>query len=65
MRLAGLCESKRKAYAYIRLNEGKVGISKHRYEELVKEGYAALTSSIKELGWHGIHCPACKAQSTK
>jgi hypothetical protein len=47
-RLAGLCESKRKAYVYIRLNKEKVGISKHRYEELAKKAYAAMTAAIKD-----------------
>lgn len=60
MRLAGLCESKRKAYVYIRLNEGKVGLSKQRYDELVKEGYAAMIASMKDLGWHETNCRACK-----
>ena len=50
MRLAGLSESKRRAYAYIRFDEGKVRVSKRRYDELVKEGYAAMTSAIKNLG---------------
>jgi hypothetical protein len=59
MRLAGLCESKRKAYVYIRLNEEKVGISRRRYEELVKEAYAAMTTVIKDLGWHEMNCEAC------
>jgi hypothetical protein len=49
-RLAGLCESRRKAYVYVRLNEEKVGILKHRYEELVKEAYAAMTTAIQNLG---------------
>ena len=65
MRLAGLSESKRKAYAYIRLNEGKVRLSKRRYDELVKEGYAAMTSAIKDLGWHAMNCSVCKDQSVE
>ncbi len=60
-RLAGLCESKRKAYVYIRLNEEKVGISKHRYEELVNEAYKAMTAAIKDLGWHKLNCKACNS----
>ena len=63
MRLSGLSESKCKAYAYIRLNEGKVGVSKRRYDELVKEGYAAMTAAIKDLGWHEINCRVCKNKS--
>ena len=63
MRLAGLSESKRKAYAYIRLNEGKVRLSERRYDELVKEGYAAMTAAIKELGWHKMNCSVCKDES--
>jgi hypothetical protein len=65
MRLAGLSEGKCKAYAYIRLNEGKVGVSKRRYDELVKEGYAAMTAAIKDLGWHEMNCSVCKNQSAK
>jgi hypothetical protein len=65
MRLAGLSESKRQAYAYIRLNEGKAGLSKHRYDELVQEGYAALKATIKDLGLHKMHCPVCKNQPVK
>jgi hypothetical protein len=62
-RLAGLFENRRKAYAYIRLNQGKVRISEQRYEELVKEGYAAMSAAIKDLGWHKRTCPVCKNQS--
>jgi hypothetical protein len=62
VRLAGLSESKRKAYAYIRFNEGKVRLSERRYDELVKEGYAAMTAAIKDLGWHKINCSVCKNQ---
>jgi hypothetical protein len=65
MRLAGLSESKRRAYTYIRLNEGKVGVSKGRYDELVKEGYAAMTAAIKDLGWHQRNCSVCKNRSVK
>jgi len=65
MRLAGLSESKRRAYAYIRFNEGKVRVSKRRYDELVKEGYAAMTGAIKDLGWHEMNCSICKNQSVK
>jgi hypothetical protein len=65
MRLAGLSESKRRAYAYIRFNEGKVRVSKRRYDELVKEGYAAMTGAIKDLGWHEMNCSVCKNQSVK
>jgi hypothetical protein len=57
------CASKRKAYVYIRLNEEKVGISKHRYEELAKEAYAAMTAATKDLGWHEMNCKACKIPS--
>jgi hypothetical protein len=65
MRLAGLSESKRKAYAYIRLNEGKVGLSERRYDELVKEGYAALTAAMKDLGLHKMNCSVCKNESVE
>ena len=65
MRLAGLSESKRRAYAYIRFNEVKVRVSKRRYDELVKEGYAAMTAAIKDLGWHEMNCPVCKNRSVK
>jgi hypothetical protein len=65
MRLTGLSESKRRAYTYIRLNEGKVGLSKGRYDELVKEGYTAMTAAIKELGWHKMNCSACKNHFVK
>ncbi len=58
-RLAGICESKRQAYTYIRLNEGKVHVSKDRYDELVKEAYAGLTAAIKNLGWHRMKCSFC------
>jgi hypothetical protein len=58
-RLAGFCESRRKAYVYIRLKEEEVGISRHRYEELVKEAYATMTAAIKDLGWHEMNCGAC------
>jgi hypothetical protein len=65
IRLAGLCESKRKAYISIRLNEEKMSISKHRYEELVKEAYAALTAAIKDLGWHEMNeCESCHTRSS-
>ena len=65
MRLAGLSESKQRAYAYIRFNEGKVRVSKHRYDELVKEGYAAMTAAIKDLRWHEMNCPVCKNRPVK
>jgi hypothetical protein len=65
MRLASLSESKREAYAYIRLNEGKAGLSKRRYDELVQEGYAALKAAIKDLGWHKMNCSVCKNQPAK
>jgi hypothetical protein len=64
-RLASQFESRRQAYAYIRLNEGKVRVSKQRYGELVKEGYTAMTSAIKDLGWHEMNCSVCKSQLTK
>ncbi len=64
MRLAGLSDRKREAYAYIRLNEGKAGLSKRRYEELVEEGYAAMKAAIKDLGRHKMNCPVCKNQPT-
>jgi hypothetical protein len=63
MRLAGLSESKLRAYTFIRLNEAKVHVSKQRYEELVKEGYTAMTAAMKDLGWHQMNCSACKNQS--
>ncbi len=65
MRLAGLSESKREAYAYIRLNEGKAGLSKRRYDELVQEGYEAMKATIRDLGWHKMNCPVCKNQAVK
>jgi hypothetical protein len=65
MRLAGLSESKRKAYAYIRLNEGKVRLSERRYDELVKEEYAAMTAAIRDLGWHKMNCSVCKDESVE
>jgi hypothetical protein len=64
-RLAGLSESKRKAYAYIRFNEGKVRLSEGRYDELVEEGYAAMKEAIKDLGWHKMNCSVCKNESVK
>jgi len=64
-RLAALIESKRQAYTYIRLNEGKVHVSKSRYDELVKEGYAALTAAIKDLGWHQRNCAVCRNEQGK
>jgi hypothetical protein len=64
-RLAGLSESKRKAYAYIRFNEGKVRLSESRYDELVKEGYAAMKAAIKDLGWHKMNCSVCKNESVE
>jgi hypothetical protein len=60
LRLAEASENRRKAYAYIRLSESKVRISKMRYEELVKEGYAAMISAFKELRWHELNCSVCK-----
>jgi hypothetical protein len=65
MRLAGLSEGKRKAYAYIRLNEGKVRLSERRYDELVKEEYAAMTAAIRDLGWHKMNCSVCKDESVE
>jgi hypothetical protein len=65
IRLADLSESKRKAYAYIRFNEGKVRLSEQRYDELVKEGYAAMKAAIKDLGWHKLNCSVCKNQSAE
>jgi hypothetical protein len=65
MRLAGLADSRREAYAYIRLNEGKAGLSKHRYDELVQEGYAAMKAAIKDVGWHKMNCALCKSQPAK
>jgi hypothetical protein len=59
-RLAGLVEKKRQAYAYIRLNEGKVHVSKLRYDELVNEGYSAMKEAMKEFGSHRLNCPVCK-----
>jgi hypothetical protein len=64
-RLAGICESKRQAYTYIRLNEGKVHVSKDRYDELVKEAYAGLTGAIKDLGWHRMKCTICQKEPEK
>ena len=65
MRLAETSEARRKAYAFIRLSESKVHISKPRYEELVKEGYTAMTTAFKDLRWHEINCPACKKPTTE
>ncbi len=65
IRLAGLSDSKREAYAYIRLNEGKAGLTKQRYDELVAEGYEAMKSAIKDLGWHKMNCSICKSQPVK
>jgi hypothetical protein len=65
MRLAEASENRRKAYAYIRMSESKVRISKQRYEELVKEGYAAMTTAFKELRWHELNCPTCKNEPAK
>ena len=59
-RLAGLIEKRRQAYAYIRLNEGRVHVSKARYEELVNEGYVSMKEAIKECARHGMNCPVCK-----
>jgi hypothetical protein len=59
-RLAGLVENKRQAYAYIRLNEGKVHVSKTRYAELVNEGYITMKEAMKEFGSHRLHCTVCK-----
>jgi hypothetical protein len=64
-RLAEASENRRKAYAYIRMSESKVRISKQRYEELVKEGYTALTTAFKEQRWHEINCAACKNEPAK
>ena len=59
VQLASHVESKRQAYTYIRLNAAQVHISKERYEELVEQGYSALTAAIKELGWHKSKCSVC------
>jgi hypothetical protein len=59
-RLAGLIENRRQAYAYIRLNEGKVHVSKPRYDELVNEGYIAMKEAMKEFGRHRLNCTVCK-----
>ena len=64
-RLAELSESKRRAYAYIRLSEGKVRFSKQHYEDLVKEGYAAMTAAMKDAAWHKLKCLACKSEPEK
>jgi hypothetical protein len=40
--------------------EDRVGISKHRYEELAKEAYSAMTAAIMDLGWHEMNYKACK-----
>ncbi len=64
-RLAELSENKRRAYAYIRLNEGKVQFSKQHYEELVKEGYAAMIAAMKDVAWHKLKCADCTAQPAK
>jgi hypothetical protein len=65
MRLAGLSDSKREAYTYIRLNERKAGLSKQRYDELVQEGYAAMKAAIRDVGWHKMNCSICKNQPAK
>ena len=65
MRLAALSERKREAYTYIRLNEGKAGLSKQRYDELVQEGYAAMKAAIRDVGWHKMNCSICKSQPAK
>jgi hypothetical protein len=64
-RLSELSESKRRAYAYIRLNEGKVQFSKQHYEALVREGYAAMTAAMKDVAWHKLKCSACNNQPIK
>jgi hypothetical protein len=65
LRLAGLSDSKREAYQYIRLNEGRAGLSKSRYDELVQEGYEAMKSAIKDLGWHKMNCSICKSDPAR
>ena len=59
-RLAEAVESRRKAYAFIRVNESKVRMSKRHYEELVLEGYTSMTAAMKDLAWHELKCPTCK-----
>jgi hypothetical protein len=59
-RLAALVANKRHAYAYIRLNQGRVHLSERRYQELVSEGYAAMTDAMKEFGWHKMNCRVCR-----
>jgi len=59
-----MVENKRQAYAYIRLNEGRVHVSKRRYDELVSEGYTAMTDAMKECGWHRMNCLVCKTSSS-
>ena len=63
--LMGQVESKRQAYAYVRLNEGRVHVSQERYGELVKEAYAGMVLAIKESGWHKFNCPICKRDSAE
>jgi hypothetical protein len=59
-KLSEALEGRRKAYAYIRLNETRVNMSKRHYEELVKEAHTAMTTAMKDLGWHAMKCSACK-----
>jgi hypothetical protein len=63
MRLAETSAARRKAYAFIRLSESKVRLSKQRYDELVKEGYAAMMTAFKDLRWHEINCSLCREQA--
>jgi hypothetical protein len=42
-----------------------VRLSEQRYDELVKEGYAAMKAAIKDLGWHKINCSVCKNPSAE
>jgi hypothetical protein len=60
MQLEGRVETKRQAYAYIRLNESRVHVSRQRYDELVRDGYTAMTEAMKALGWHKMQCSVCK-----
>jgi hypothetical protein len=64
-RLAELSENKRRAYAYIRLNEAKVNFSKQHYEELVKEAHATMIAAMKDEAWHKLKCTVCKNPPAK
>ena len=63
--LAAQVESKRQAYAYVRLNEGRVHVSKERYDELVKEAYAGMVLAIRESVRHKANCSLCKRESAE